>query len=242
MATDPSAERFRRYWTRLDLREKAYDVPAPCISWRRVPGLNEVEALVWATVRGASTLLDYGSGDQSLRRKLLEAGYQGRYETFDLSDEFPTTHRQAEDIRGPFDAVLCLEVIEHLPLEAGMALRDRLVDLLAPGGVLVLSTPNPACVVSPFASDETHLHLYPLRDLVAWARGRGLAVEARRVQVLPPRVSVGLRMRLLARRVLCAILGADRADGLLLICRRPPAGTQARDAADLGRRGESANS
>ena len=242
MATDPSAERFRRYWTRLELREKAYDVPAPCISWRRVPGLNEVEALVWATVREASTLLDYGSGDQSLRRKLLEAGYQGRYETFDLSDEFPTTHRQAEDIRGPFDAVLCLEVIEHLPLEAGLALRDRLVDLLAPGGVLVLSTPNPACVVSPFAEDETHLRLYPLRDLVAWARGRGLAVEARRVQLLPPRISVGLRMRLLARRVLCAILGADRADGLLLICRRPPAGTQAPDAADPGRRGESAYS
>jgi len=68
MATDPSAERFRRYWTRLDLREKAYDVPAPCISWRRVPGLNQVEALVWATVRGASTLLDYGSGDQRPRR------------------------------------------------------------------------------------------------------------------------------------------------------------------------------
>jgi hypothetical protein len=205
MATDPSAERFRRYWTRLELREKAYDVPAPCISWRRVPGLNEVEALVWATVRGASTLLDYGSGDQRLKGKLLE-------------------------------------VIEHLPLEAGLALRDRLVDLLAPGGVLVLSTPNPACVVSPFAEDETHLRLYPLRDLVAWARGRGLAVEARRVQLLPPRISVGLRMRLLARRVLCAILGADRADGLLLICRRPPAGTQARDAADLGRRGESAYS
>ena len=242
MATDQSPETFRRYWKRLELREKAYDVPAPCISWRRVPGLNEVEALLWTTVRGASTLLDYGSGDQSLKRKILEAGFQGRYETFDLSDELPTTHRRAEEIRGPFDAVLCLEVIEHMPLEAGLALRDRLVDLLAPGGVLALSTPNPACVVSPFSHDETHLHLYPLADLVAWARSRGLAVEARRVELLPPRLPVSLRLRLLARRVLCAILGADRADGLLLICRRPPAGTESGDEPVAGRRRETEGS
>ncbi|MGH9364102.1 MAG: class I SAM-dependent methyltransferase [Thermoanaerobaculia bacterium] len=199
------------------MRDQAYSVAAPCISWQRSDGLNEVERVIWERARAAGRLLDYGSGDQSLRRKFIAAGFTGKYETFDVSVEHPTTYRDPSAIRGPFDAVLCLEVIEHLPLEAGLALRDRLAGMVKPGGVLVLSTPNPGCILSPFARDETHVHLYPLMDLVTWAWSQGLDVEAWRVELLPPKVSAGLRLRLLARRVLCYLMGADRADGLLVI-------------------------
>lgn len=41
-----------------------------------------------------------------------------------------------------FDAILCLEVIEHLPIAARAGLMRELFRVLRPGGALVLSTPN----------------------------------------------------------------------------------------------------
>src|ERR1035437_9076283 len=108
-----------------------------------------------------------------------------------------------------------------MPLAEGLVLRDRLLEWLAPGGTLVLSTPNPACILSPFAADETHQHLYPLQDLIAWAMSRGFEVEARRVKLLPERLGLGKRVRLAVQRVLVYFVGPDRADGLLLIARKP---------------------
>lgn len=43
---------------------------------------------------------------------------------------------------GAFDAILCLEVVEHLPIGARPALMRELFRVLAPAGALVLSTPN----------------------------------------------------------------------------------------------------
>src|ERR1035437_4086078 len=88
-----------------------------------------------------------------------------------------------------------------------MVLRDSLLECLAPGGTLVLSTPNPACILSPFAADETHQHLYPLQDLIAWAMSRGFEVEARRVKLLPERLGLGKRVRLAVQRVLVYFVG-----------------------------------
>lgn len=213
--------RFQDYWRRLGLREQAMTISAPCITWRRTDALNEVERFVWERVRGARRLLDFGAGDQALRRKLLAAGFAGSYETYDASPEFPTTYQDPGEIEGVFDAVLCLEVLEHLPLEEGLALRERLLAWTAPGGWLIISTPNPACVLSPFSRDETHVHLYPLHDLLAWALAAGLAPEARRVKFLPPRLTLVQHLRLQAQRVLCYLIGADRADGLVMAARRP---------------------
>lgn len=212
---------FENYWERIRLRERAMAIPAPCVTWRRMEVFNEAEQLIWERLRGVSSILDFGCGDQSLRKKFLAAGYVGRYETYDISREFPTTWDDPEQIEGPFGAVICLEVIEHMPLSEGLALRNRLLSWVGPGGWLVLSTPNPACIVSPFNLDETHQHLYPLHDLLTWALVAGLVPEARRVKLLPLRVTLSTRWRLLTQRVLCYLLGADYADGLLLVARRP---------------------
>jgi methyltransferase family protein len=197
-------------------------LPAPCIYWQRQTDFNQVEELIWKRVGESRRLLDFGSGDQSLRKKFLTAGFKGAYETYDLSPEFPTTWMDPDQITGQFDAVMCLEVIEHMPLEAGLALRERLLSWVAPGGWLILSTPNPSCILSPFSGDETHVHLYPLHDLLTWTLIRGLMPEARRYKLLPDHPTLLQRTRLLTQRVLCYLIGADRADGLLIMARRKP--------------------
>ena len=219
MAVTTAGGKFRNYWERVALREQAMAIGAPCVNWQRMRGFNDVERLIWDRVKDARRILDFGSGDQALRRKFLEAGYQGRYETFDVSPEFPTTWTDESAIDGRFDAVLCLEVIEHMPLDEGLAMRERLLSRLAPGGWLIVSTPNPACILSPFCRDETHLHLYPLHDLITWALAAGLRVEARRVKLLPDRMTIKARARLLAQRVATYVVGADRADGIMILAR-----------------------
>jgi hypothetical protein len=216
-------DKFNNYWLRLRLRDRAMAIPAKCVYWQRAKTFNAVEDLIWARIRACDRILDYGSGDQSLRTKFVAAGYRGQYDTFDVSPEFETTWRRHEDIRGTFDAVVCLEVLEHMPLEEGLALRKRLADFVHPGGWLILSTPNPACIVSPFSRDETHQHVYPLHDLLTFAIAAGFEPQAWRVKLLPDRVTPTTRLRLLLQRILCYAIGADRADGLLVIARRSSA-------------------
>jgi 2-polyprenyl-3-methyl-5-hydroxy-6-metoxy-1,4-benzoquinol methylase len=63
----------------------------------------------------------------------IDAGYGGNLEDPAL------LARIAED-RGPFDTILCLDVLEHL--SDPWAVVDRLTTMLAPGGVIVASIPN----------------------------------------------------------------------------------------------------
>jgi SAM-dependent methyltransferase len=210
-------QHYRHYWRRMELRAQAERLRAPCLRWYHSEALNPTERLVFERVRGAGRLLDFGAGDLRLKRKFLTAGFAGRYETLDVSDEFPHEYSDLGQVRGVFGAILCLEVIEHLPLAAFETLLGGLVDRLEPGGVLIISTPNPLCVVPMWARDSGHIQQYPLHDLVAALLARELAVDAFRVRFVPARPSLSQRLRLLSQRALCYLLAVDYADGLLVI-------------------------
>ena len=79
--------------------------------------------------------------------------YRNRFAIASVKDELP--------FPDPFDVVTCLEVLEHIerPQEAIGAMARH----LAPGGLLVATTPNPANrfpLYNPATSDPTHISLH----------------------------------------------------------------------------------
>lgn len=116
---------------------------------------DAVVELARTRVRLKGPVLDYGAGDGSLVRCLLEAGVEPVYACEYSPESVEAINRRfAADprFRGcsrvnglpevSFEAVFLLEAIEHL---AGGALEEtlaRIARALKPGGVFVVTTPN----------------------------------------------------------------------------------------------------
>jgi SAM-dependent methyltransferase len=208
---------YRNYWARHKAREVMYQtLRAPCLSCEDCVELNEMEQAIFNHTKEANRLLDFGAGDKRLKDKFQAAGFQGRYETLDMSLEDAHEYSSISQITGRFDAILCLEVIEHMSLNDYVDLMDEFDKLLNPDGTLIIGTPNPLCVVPMWAGDPGHVQQYPLADLAADFVVRGYSVEAFRVRygAWPKGIP---KLRFLAMRVLCYLLSVDYAHGIVVI-------------------------
>lgn len=153
----------------------------------------------------ARTALDIGGSFQT--RMLAEFFPEWRLDTLsDICDERfslppPSRHFQfdlnAASVRagwpalgGPYDVIVFMEVIEHLNTPPRRVL-EFLAAQLAPGGAIVLTTPNAVwlknrlrlvCGRNPFEllrdDHSGHVREYTLAELSAAAREAGLEVEA----------------------------------------------------------------
>ncbi len=209
---------YRDYWARHQARDVMYrTLRARCLSCEDCPQLNEYERVIFDRTCQATRLLDFGGGDNRLKQKFLAAGFRGRYETLDISSEEQHEYASLAEIKGEFDAILCLEVIEHMSLNDYVDLMDAFGKLLSPGGVLVISTPNPLCVVPMWAGDPGHVQQYPIADLAADFVIRGYDVEAFRVRYGAWPRGVRPRLRFFAMRALVYLLSVDYAHGIMVI-------------------------
>jgi hypothetical protein len=95
----------------------------------------------------------------------------------------------------------------------------RMAELVAPGGFLLLQTPNGRCVRNPLSWDMTHLHLYNLTDLWAFVTALGFTVEGYRITFQSsPRLPLRGRLkRFLGKVAITQLLGADYADNIALL-------------------------
>jgi hypothetical protein len=210
---------FQEYWRTKELGPKAPRMDLR--HWWETDRLSEIEEIYFDTIRNARSLLDVGAGNLRIKNKFVRAGFKGRYHTMDVGPEFDYTYRKLEEISQTYDAILCLDVIEHLTLADGLAMLKRLVGLLEPNGVIIIGTPNARSIRNPLAMDFTHIQCYNAVDLWAYLTVLGLDVSGFRLVFCRPPRSIRERLRYTVQAFVAArLLGADYADGLAMIGRK----------------------
>src|SRR5436190_7671490 len=162
---------------------------------------NRREDVVAALPRPIGSVLDVGCGSGGVGQALLEAGATrlAGIEIVEEQAELARGHydqviaapveEALEQLEGPFDTILCLDVLEHL-IDPYTVLRS-LRPLAAPGARLQVSVPN-----APHVSlmrdlmlrgtfgytdwghrDRTHLRWFTRRDIVAALEATGWSVQ-----------------------------------------------------------------
>ena len=122
----------------------------------RLPLRRRVHELIVPHVGPGVRLLDVGASRRDLAARLARAGAAGVcVETLEPDPGAPADHAGWDAVQGPFEVITMLEVLEHVPFDALAALLARARSHLAPGGALVVSTPNVYHPVE-YSRDATH--------------------------------------------------------------------------------------
>lgn len=212
---------YENYWKRKALLKRSFP-EFPVRRWWETDALCEIERVYFDAIREAPSLLDVGAGDLRVMRKLQAAGFRGEYHTQDIGDGGPYTYGDLSEVRRPYGAILCLDVLEHLQLADGIAMLQRMLALLTPGGALVLQTPNAAYLPEPRSWDMTHVHTYAIHDLWAFFVCEGLEVAGYRVVLGPEREGFVASARTSIQRwTKRKLLGCDFANNAAIIARKP---------------------
>lgn len=224
-AADAGIEEFfqQNYWTFWEVRRAYAAAAQPTVRfWWSPDETTDYERTIVEAIRGVETVLDVGAGNHMVKRKLQAAGLDARYLTLDPSTEFEQDfHDLAEVPDGSCDAILALEVIEHIPLSAFFEFVGQLLSKLSDSGVLVLSTPNADYIASIWAADFTHVHAYRGVDLAALLHLYGFESSVFRVAWRSPHDSIRERLRFqLARLLTRGVLQVDYARGIMVVARR----------------------
>jgi len=209
------------YWRLREVRAQFPGAPLIRISpdWReKSPPSGPAAQLLVKHLAGARTVLDVGAGDRYWSDVLLRLDIDAAYRSADLETRHDHDYGDFLAVEDTFDAVLMLELIEHLPLELGLRFIEHAVELLNPGGVLVIGTPNTQHPSWVWSGCVTHIRPWPVQDLWAICQIGGLTrVEAYRQMLVTPRRRVLLPVQL----ALSKLLGLDPAHGIILFAHKP---------------------
>jgi predicted TPR repeat methyltransferase len=180
--------------------------------WKEIPGSSHDLLRRWIR-EGASglRLLDLGAAGGHLGRAVrdrcaflagvepdpsLPAAAREGYDEWRTSDAL-----EAGPWAPPFDAIVCGDVLEHLPRPEELLARIR--EWLRPGGTLYVSVPNVANVTVraalltgrfPYAErgilDRTHLRFYTRRTARELVEGAGFRIRRQSATAMPLELAV----------------------------------------------------
>lgn len=151
----------------------------------------------WLPPSRDAAILDVGCGEGALLSFLQERGYRN-LEGFDLSPEnIAICHgRGLGFVRGhdalrletfdgarAYNAIFCLDLIEHIPKEQAVPFLRQVRARLAPGGYAVLQTPNMGSVHALYYRYDDLSHEYGLTENAALSLMTTAGFEEEKVQV-----------------------------------------------------------
>ncbi|MBI5598491.1 MAG: methyltransferase domain-containing protein [Deltaproteobacteria bacterium] len=98
--------------------------------------------VVMEEVLSGDRVLDVGASTRSLGERIQARAPAVTYKTMDIDRAGSHDYYSLDDIKERFNLIILSEVIEHLEFNDGIGLLRRLNGLLAPGGKIIISTPN----------------------------------------------------------------------------------------------------
>lgn len=151
-------------WSRLYAARNSVTRRFPSI-WA-IPVVKKEMSRLAVHARDGAAVLDVGAGDRRFERKMREHSGTVRYRSFDIDRSNPHDYYGIDDIEGQYDLIFAFEVIEHLTPAEGLRMVANLREHLAPGGTLLLGTPN---LYHPhrYFGDLTHVTPYKYEELGA---------------------------------------------------------------------------
>ncbi len=181
-----------------------------------------MEQAIFNHAKHASRLLDFGAGDKRLKGNFWQLASRAGTKRSTYPRRMNTNIRSISQVIGPFDAIMCLEVIEHMSLNDYVDLMDEFERLIDPQARLIIGTPNPLCVVPMWAGDPGHVQQFPVGGPGGGFRRARL--RRRSLSRALWRLAEGSSwLRFLAMRILCYLLSVDYAHGLVVIGKRKTA-------------------
>ena len=199
-------------WSALHERRRALERRWPSVF--DLPLARRASDLVLREARPGLRVLEAGAGDRRMKERLEAAAAGIVYRSVDPDPAHPHDGRDVFSVEGPFDFVFALELIEHFSPEEALAFLRRCREILAPGGRLLLGTPD---VFTPGRWHRDAGHRTPFSP---WELGGFVEEAGFRVESLHRAWNAPLAERLL-RRVLLGWLhrltGADYAHSVVVV-------------------------
>jgi SAM-dependent methyltransferase len=140
-------------WLRFHERKSEVHRAHPSV-WS-IPVLRKRARLLDGLLRPGARVLDIGAGSRTWESKVRAAAPGVEYRSFDQDRGTHQDYHDLAEVEPGFDLVLLIEVLEHLAFEDGLALLERILTLLSPGGRVLLTTPNTAHPTQ-YWQDPTH--------------------------------------------------------------------------------------
>ena len=182
-----------------------------------IPIKNKHTQVLAEELRPGMKVLEIGSSDRNLEG-LLTSHFEGlTYKSMDIDRHTDHDYYSLDEIDETFDAVLLFEVVEHMPFREGLPLLGKIFDLLAPGGKLVMTTPNVAHPTH-YYRDPTHVAAYSHEGIGGMLVALGFEVDAMyRIYNAP---LVQKLFRKYVASILHRYLGIDFTHSLLVVASR----------------------